>query len=182
MGINVLVIIPFGEGAVLCGKTLATGIVLPARAIAVAAPIADRARSPGKGIVIGEDTTPFAHRYVMRGVEGAGRYVAETSDHLPLIGRTQSVTAILYEPQIVLLHQFHDNIEIVRVAQRMGEEYSTGLGTDRVSKSIWIYIIGTYIDIDEHGYHSILDDRIQCRRKPRRDRNDLVAWLQCAIA
>ena len=53
VAVDVLVVVAVGQGAELLAEALAAGVVLAARAVAVAAPVADGAGDAGQLVVVG---------------------------------------------------------------------------------------------------------------------------------
>ena len=69
VAVDILVVVTEREGPELLGESLAAGVVLASRAVAIAAPVADTAGNPSQVFIAGDDGTPFAHGDVMGGVK-----------------------------------------------------------------------------------------------------------------
>jgi len=143
--VDVRVAIALGQGSVLAAETLAAGVALASGTVAVAAPVPDGPRRPSQHLVIGEHAAALAHRDVVRGVERAGRDVVDGTHHPAPVGRSQSIAAVLHEPQVVLLDQSHDGIKVVRITQRVCQEYGPGLRSYSLLQFSHIDIVCIYL-------------------------------------
>ena len=90
------------ERAELLAEALPASVVVSAGAIAIAAPIAERAGEPGKLQIVGGHGPAFAEGDVMGGIEGERGQVAEGADVPAAELRPQGVAAVLDQPEIVL--------------------------------------------------------------------------------
>ncbi len=182
MRVDVLVVVTLGQGSVLPAETLAAGVALTARAVAVAAPVPDGPRRPCQHLVIREHAATLTHRDVVRGVERTGRDVPEGTHHPALVGRSQGVAAVLHEPQVMLPDQSHDGNQIVRIAKRMRQEYGFGLRSYRLLEFSHVDIVRSNIHVNEHGNHAMLDYRVDGCWESSGHRNDFVTGLQPLVA
>ena len=98
MRIDVLVVVAAGQRAELLAETLAAGVVLAAAAIAVAAPVAERAGDPREQFVFHDHRPAFTHGDLVRRVERNRGQIAERARLLPVEPGPQGVAAILDEP------------------------------------------------------------------------------------
>src|SRR6185436_2585733 len=96
--IRVLVVIAERKIAELPFETLATGVVLARRAIAVAPPIAETVRNLLEIEIVGEDRAPLAHGDVMRRVETQRADVAKGAYQASVVRGAKRVATILDQP------------------------------------------------------------------------------------
>ena len=78
VAVHVLVVVAVRQTAELLAEAFAAGVVLPAGAVAVTAPVTDRPGDAGQLLVVGEHHPALARRDVMRRVEGQGGESART--------------------------------------------------------------------------------------------------------
>ena len=159
VAVDVLVVVAVRQAAELLAEALAAGVVLAAGAVAVAAPVADRARDPGQRLVIGHDHAALAGRDVVRRIEGRGRQVAERAREPVAVARAEGVAVVLDQPQVVLLDQLHDRVEVERHAQRVREHDRPRPRRDGRPEPVRIGVVAVQADVDEHRDQAVLDDR-----------------------
>ena len=103
---------------------------------------------------------------MVRRIEAAGSNVAPSTGLLGYtingVFRTQCVTVILNQPQVVLLAESKDGFQIERITKRMSHHHSLGLGAISSFQLIHINIKSGKSHINEYGDSSILDDRSYC--------------------
>ena len=128
---HVLVVIAVRQSLELLAVPLLAGVVLARLAPAVPAPVAEGFHQPGELGVVDDHRPAFAHRDVMRREEGQSSQVSEGADVLVAPACAQRVTAVLDQPQVVLLGQGCDLFQIERVAHGVGYEDRLGLVRDR---------------------------------------------------
>src|SRR5271157_5437852 len=101
MGINIFMVVPRRQGAILSGKPLSAGVVFSAAAIAVAAPITKRLYSTGKSFVVRCNCTAFPESYMMSGIKRKTGDMSEGADFPAFIGGAQRITTVFYQIEIL---------------------------------------------------------------------------------
>lgn len=113
-----------------------------------------------------------------------GRIKREGSDvtkrtQQPSIQRaSQTITAVLDEPDAILVTDVPQSFRIEGIAKWMRQDNRLGLALhDELFDKAHIRCKGIQIHIDENRYKSILNDRVECGWKPCRRGNDLIAYV-----
>ena len=171
-------VVPARQVAQFPLEPFVAGVVLAGRAIAVAAPVADRLDQSLQVAAIGPDGAALAHGDVVGGIEADRANVAEGADQLAVIARAEGVAAVLDHIEIMLLRHPHDLAEVERIAEGVGQNDGPGLVGHRRLDPGRVDIVGRQVDIDEDGHKAVLDGGIDRRREAGRAGDDLVAGLQ----
>ena len=106
----------------------------------------------------------------------------ERARQLAAIARAERVAVVLDDPEVVLLRQLADRVEIERHAERVRHHDRARLRSDGFAQPIDHGRVVAEIHVDEHRHEVVLENRRQRRRKAGRDGDDFVAGLQPAIA
>ena len=185
MAVGVLVVVSIGEIAaqLLLGpaETLVAGVVFTWGTIAITAPVAEGFGDQIEFSVVSEHGTALAHCDVVCGVKTQGGDVTEGAHQLTVVDRTQRVTAVFYQPQVVLLAECGDHIQIERVAQAVGQHDGFGLGRNGGLNFRRINVMCGQIQIYEHWYRAKLNDWIDSCWKSCSNADHLVPLLNGAI-
>ena len=118
----------------------------------------------------------------MRRIKAQSGDIAECADVPSLIGRTERIAAVFDQPEIVLLREGTDGIEIEDVSQGMGDEHGPCPVAARRFKFAHINLIPGNSDVHKNWHQTILENRVHRRRKTCGYGNDLIAWPQLSIA
>ncbi len=175
-------VVALRQVAELPTEALAAGIVFAGRAIAVAPPVAEGLGSPFEFGIVGEDRTALAHGDVVGRVKTQGADVAESADQLAVVGRAEGVAAILDQPELVFPAQRGNHIQVVGIAQGMGQHDCTGLRTDRGFDLGGVDVVGAEFDIDENGNCAELQDGVDRGRETGGYGDDFISGLDRALA
>ena len=106
--------------------------------------------------------------------EGPGEPVA--------VARAQGVAVVLDEPQVVLLDQLHDRVEVERHAERVRQHDRARARRDGRPQLVRVGVVVAQADVDEHRHQAVLHDRRHGAREARRDGDHLVAGLEAPLA
>ena len=175
VGIDVFVIVAVGERAELPVEALAAGIAHARLAPAIAAPVAHGKARLAHAALVDDDHAALAQGHVMRGIKRNGRHRAERADELAVPRRAERVAAVLEQPEIVLLREGRERVEIARNADRMRNKNRARLRPDRRLDLRRVDVVNARLAIDKNRDEPVLHQRRQRGRKCHRRRDDLVA-------
>ena len=117
----------------------------------------------------------------MRGIKRDGRHRAEGADELAVPGRAERVAAVLEQPEIVLLREGGERVEIARDADGVRDENRARLRADGGLDLRDVDVVDAGLAIDEDGDESVLHQRRERGGKRDRRRDDLVARAQAVL-
>ena len=175
-------VVAAGQRAELPVEALAAGVVDAGLAPAVTAPVAPAIDEDLERGLVGEHGASLAHGDVVRGVEADGGDVAEGADVLALPGGAERVAAVFDQPQVVLLAESRDRVEIEDVAEGVGDHDGLDPGTVGLLKERGVDLEAGDSDVEEDGHEAVLEDRVDRSREARGDGDDLIAGLELAVA
>ena len=146
-------IVAEGQRAELLAETLPAGVVVPAGAVAIASPIAERAGQPGELRIVGRHGAPFAHGDVMGRIERERGQVAEGADVPAAEFRSQGVAAILDQPETALAAEFGRAGGVKRDSHGVGDHHAAGFRADGRGDRVERGNVRAQLDVDEdrHG-------------------------------
>lgn len=182
VGVDVFVIVALRQGAELLAESLATGIVTAGGTVAVAAPVAEGFGNGPQLAIVGEHRTALAHSDVVRGVEAEGGDVAQGANHPAIEGGAKCVTAVLDQPQAMLVAQGLDFGEVEGVAQGVGQHDGLGLGGDGGFDELGVDVVSLHIDVDEDRDGTELHDGVDGGGEACSHADDFVTLLDGALA
>jgi len=181
VAVNVFMVVAVGQSAKLLAEALAAGVVLPAGTVAVPAPVADGAGDAGKVVIIRRHAAPFSQGDVMGGVEGKGGEVAEGTGEFIVIGGAEGVAVVFDEPEIVLIDQIHDGVEVEWDAHRVGHHDRLCFRADGGGQPFGDGSIVTQVHIHKDGNQLVLEDGVERRGEAAGRGDNLIAGLEAAI-
>lgn len=179
-------IVAFRQLAVLAVEAMAAVIILTGGTDAVTAPIAHRAGDLVKQRIARVDSAALSHRHVMRRIEAGRAEVADTArEFLLAIDRVEGakrITVVLDEPEVVLVTEILDSLEVERIAERMRDHDSLRLVRERSLKLRHIDVVLRDRHIDKDRHCSVVDNRRDRRRETGCHRDDLIPTTDAAFA
>ena len=165
---------------------MAAVIILTGGTDAVTAPIAHRAGDLVKQRIARVDSAALSHRHVMRRIEAGRAEVADTArEFLLAIDRVEGakrITVVLDEPEVVLVTEILDSLEVERIAERMRDHDSLRLVRERSLKLRHIDVVLRDRHIDKDRHCSVVDNRRDRRRETGCHRDDLIPAADAAFA
>ena len=184
--VDVFVVVALRQFAVLAIEAMAAVVVLAGGTDAVAAPVAEGTGDLVQQRIVRIDSAALPHRHVMRRVEARRAEVADRSREILLaverIGRAERVAVVLNEPEVMLVAERFDCLEVEWIAERMREHDS--LRPRRVCClelcDIDVVLRNRDIDKDRHG--AVVHNRRNGRREPRSNGDDLIAAPDASLA
>ena len=181
VAVRVLVVVAAGEFTQLPVEALAARVVVARGAPAVAAPVPETLDDLAHRLLPSEHGAALAHGDVVGRIEARRGEVAKGADGLAVPSRADGVAGVLDHPEIVLIRQFHHDVEVEGVAQGVRHEDRTGPRADGGAELVWVGFVGTELGVDEDRYEAVLEDRIDRGREAGGDRDDLVTLDQPVV-
>lgn len=175
-------VVALWQGAEFLAETFVAGVVFAGCAIAVAAPVAERFGNFFEFGVISEYGSAFAHGDVVGRVETECADVAKGADQFAVVGGTERVATVFDQPQIMLFAQCYDHVQVVRIAQGVGQHDGFCLAADSGFDLAGINVVGAQFDIDEYRHSAKLQDRVDGGGETCGDANDFIARLDRTVA
>src|SRR5664280_1364563 len=122
MRINIFVVVSERQFAMLLLESFSAGVVFARWTIAISSPIAHGSQNIQKTRIISDDSSSFAHGYVMSGVETHSCNVPECSSVSAFVFRAQRVAVIFNQPQIVFAADIKNLIYCKRIPERVRDK------------------------------------------------------------
>ena len=182
VGINIFVVVAFGQFAELPVKTLATSIVHAPRTPAIATPIAEAFNDGNELQIADVDGAAFTESEVVRRVEGLSGKIAECAGWFAIVRAAEGVTIVLDEPELVLFAKIDDGREVERISQGMGENDGFGFWGEGCLHLFHFAVQSCGVVINEDRDKTILQDGRDGRWEAGGDGNDFIAGFEAAIA
>ena len=111
----------------------------------------------------------------MCGIKAGGGKVAKGPNLAPFVERADGIAAVLDHPEIVLRCQFHDGIDVKRVAECVRQHDGSGALGDCRFKLSYIYVVSWNLNVDEDWDEPVLNNRIDGGGKSSSYGDDLVS-------
>ena len=182
VSIGVFVIVALWQIAQLPTKSFAAGVVFSGRTVTVATPVPEALGDLAQFVVVRKDSPTFAHGDVMGRVKTEGSDVTKSAHQTPIVGGTQRIAAIFNQPQLILLANGLDHVQVVRVAQRMRQHDRLGFGADGRLQLRGIDVVGPQFDIDKNRAGAKLNDRVDRGGESSRHTDDFIPGFDGSIA
>ena len=177
MAVGVFVVVAIRQIAMLLSKAFTASVIFAGLAIAIPAPVAEALCNGVQLAVVGEHRTTFPHGDVVRRVKAQCSNVAKGAYHLTTISCPQCITAILYQPQVVLFAQCSNHVEIKGVTQAMGKHYRFCFRTDGGFNFAGIYVVRERIHIHKDWYCAELQYGVDRGRETCRYPNNFITFF-----
>lgn len=121
--VDVFVVVALRQIAVLTIEAMAAVVVLSGGADTVAAPVAEGTDNLVQQRIVRIDGAALPHRHMMRRVEARRSEIADRSREIfhasERIGRAERVAVVLDEPEVMLVAERFDCLEVEWIAERM---------------------------------------------------------------
>ncbi len=163
-------------------ESLAAGVADTRQAPAVAAPVFEGTGDLLQVIAVGQHAAALAHGDVVGGVKAHGREISICSNQSSVICRSDRVTAVFDQPEVMFFCERRHGREVKGVAQRMGEDHQPRAGAECRFQLRDIGVVRARCNVDEYRYQSVLNQRVDRGRESCCHGDRFVAGLQSSVS
>ena len=178
MRINVFMIISLRQISILAVISVTAEVIAARRTYTVTSPVTHRPDDLMKKRIIGIYRSSLAHGHMVRRIE---RRCSDITDGTGLLGhavncikRSERITVILNQPQIMLIAELLNCLKIKRISQSMSHHNGLGLLGISLLKKLSFNTVARNIHIQKYRHAAILNDRIYRRRKARSNSDHFI--------